>query len=158
MAVFETVEAAVMDALAHAHHHADLRDRGRFRVGTVYRIAGGFRYTPAVRSRQTVWATAAPVVRYALRTADVASYVIHPRSGRSEVDRLNERPSSAERRIVDDLDPRGRPLYLLTPSRRVVRYVGGQEARIPAIAVFGHGLPDCDESGSAIGSVASPAP
>ena len=65
-AVFETVEGAALDALAHAHHTTTTRDVGRLRVGTIQRVAGGFSYTPAQRSGATVWASRGPVLRLSL--------------------------------------------------------------------------------------------
>jgi hypothetical protein len=121
-ALFETIEAAAVDALAHAHHTARPGDRGRLRMGTIYRVGDAFSYSAPQRSESTVWSTRPPVLRFALRPIDVASYMLHPRSGESRVDRANEAPNASERRIVDELDPRGRPLFVLTPSRRIVRY------------------------------------
>jgi len=129
-AVFETIEDAALDALAHAHHTTTTRDVGRLRVGTIQRVAGGFSYTPAQRSGGTVWASRGPVLRYALGPKDVASYVIHPKSGVARIDRANERPNESQRRMVDEHDSRGRPLYVLTPSLRVVRYANRATTRI----------------------------
>ena len=120
--IFPSLEAAALDALAHAHHTAQSRDRGRLRSGTIYRVATGFRYSEPTRSEGTVWSSRSPVLRFSFRPADVASYVIHPRSGIHQLDRANERPNEAEQRLVEELDPMSRPLYLLTPSLRVVRY------------------------------------
>lgn len=121
-ALFESVEAAALDALAHAHHTARPGDRGRLLMGTIYRVGDAFSYSAPQRSEHTVWSARPPVLRFALRPVDVASYMLHPRSGESRVDRANETPNASERRIVDELDPRGRPLFVLTPSRRIVRY------------------------------------
>ena len=129
-AVFETIEGAALDALAHAHHTATARDLGRLRIGTIHRVAGGFSYAPARRSGANVWASRGLVLRHAMGPADVASYVIHPKSGIPHIDRANERPNESQRRMVDELDSRGRPLYVLTPSLRVVRYANRATTRI----------------------------
>ena len=121
-ALFETIEAAAVDALAHAHHTARPGDRGRLQLGTIYRVGDAYAYSAPIRSDGTVWSSRPPVLRFALRPADVASYVLHPRSGSARIDRANERPNASERRVVDVLDPQERPLFVLTPSRRVVRY------------------------------------
>lgn len=131
--VFESVEAAVVDALAHAQATTRARDRGRLRLGTIYRVPGGFSYRAPERSEATVWASRPPVLRYALRPTDVASYIVHPRSGRRAVDQANEHPSASERRIVDELDPDARALYLLTPSLRVVRYANQRETEVATL-------------------------
>jgi hypothetical protein len=91
-------------------------------VGTIYRVTAGFSDTEPKRSGATLWASRSPVLRYSLRPIDVASYVVHPRSGIKIVDRANESPNRSQRRIVAELDPLKRPLFLLTPSRKVVRY------------------------------------
>lgn len=122
-AVFETPEAAAIDALAHALELAKRSaDRGRFYIGTIYRTAGGYGYRAPRASRRDVWAGRAPTLRFALHPDDVATYVLHPRSGSNDLDRANERPNASQRRLVDELDPMARPLYVLTPSLRVLRY------------------------------------
>ena len=135
-AVFDTVEAAALDALAHAHHTTGARDLGHLRIGTVHRVAGGFSYSVARRSGTTVWSARSPVFRHALRPNDVASYVVHPKSGVPHLDRANERPNESQRRMVDELDSRGRPLYVLTPSLRVVRYADRAATRIADVSNF----------------------
>ncbi|MEM9176775.1 MAG: hypothetical protein AAGC67_16245 [Myxococcota bacterium] len=120
--VFDTIEAAAVDALAHAHHTSGPGDRGRLLLGTIHRVGDGFAYSEPMRSRETVWSSRAPVLRFAFKATDVASYVLHPRSGSIRIDRANESPNESERRVVDELDPQARPLFVLTPSRRIVRY------------------------------------
>ncbi len=72
----------------------------------------------------------APSVRYRLRSNDVARYVIPPRAGGARSNRHGEEPTRAEKRIVDELDPRHRPLYQLTPSLDVVSYHHGGGSRV----------------------------
>jgi len=122
-AVFESVEAAVLDALRYAHREASPTDRQRLGVGVIYRVADGYSYGAVKRS-----AALSPLqphrVRYRLRAIDVARYVIPPRSRQPHINRANEQPSRDEKRIVDEVDPRHRPLYQLTPSLNIVRYDG----------------------------------
>lgn len=122
-ALFGTLEEAAIDALAHADQTARPRDHGRLRLGTIYRVGDAFSYSAPMRSEGTVWSSRPPILRFVLRPVDVASYMLHPRSGSSLIDRANEVPNASERRVVDELDPHGRPLYVMTPSRRVLRYV-----------------------------------
>jgi hypothetical protein len=124
--VFDSVQAAALDALTSAHLTATHRDKQRLRVGTIYRVENGFSYTAPQRS-----AASSPLMRqslrYRLRSIDVASYVIGSASGNARSRRSTETPSVEEKRIVDELDPAHRPLYLLTPSLEVLRYSrGGQ--------------------------------
>ena len=164
--IFPTLEEAALGALVHAIRDASSADRGRLRVGKVQRVAGGYVYTAAQRSRETVWSQRRQIIRYKLGASDVATYVVHPRSGNWRLDRRNERPNRGEKRIVDRLDPEGRPLYLLTPTLRVVRYDGaprsqslgclvrGKDVRMhswPVEASVGHGMgrPRCPEPSAA---------
>jgi hypothetical protein len=130
-AVFDSVEAAAIDALSHAHRTATLTDRQRLRVGVIHRVAGGYSYTAAKRS-----GTSSPLmphrVRYRLRASDVGRYIIPARSAKLHVNRMNEEPTREEKRIVDELDPAHRPLYQLTPSLNVVSYHQGGRTHVVA--------------------------
>jgi hypothetical protein len=128
--VFPSVQAAALDALAYAHLEARPADWSRLRVGTIRRVADGYAYSAPRRAR-AVSPLRTPSVRYRLRANDVARYVIPPHGVRARRDRRDEAPSSKEMQIVDDLDPRHRPVYQLTPSLKVVRYQRGG----PAIAI-----------------------
>jgi hypothetical protein len=127
--VFQSVQAAAVDALTNAYLTATPRDRRRLRAGTIYRVADGFSYTAPQRS-----GASSPLmrqrVRYALRSIDVASYVVEPRSGEARSTRSNETPIAEQKRIVDDLDPAHRPLYVLTPSLDITHYSSGGKLRM----------------------------
>lgn len=120
--VYETIEAAVHDAFAAAEAEAGPADRDRMRLGTIRRVAGGFRWTVPVRSRATVGAMAPLQVRFRLGPDDVAVYSVHPRSGEASLDQRNERIGRGEQKLVDEQDPLHRPLFVRTPSRRTLRY------------------------------------
>lgn len=120
--VFPTVETAVGAAFEAAEEQAGPGDRERLRIGTIRRVEGGFAWTEPVRSRGTVGANAPLQARLRLGPDDVAVYSLHPRSGEVELDRLNEAVAAGERRLVDEHDPLHRPLFVRTPSRRIVRY------------------------------------
>jgi hypothetical protein len=120
--LFPTVEAAALAALERARTETVLADRGRLRVGTIQHVANGYRYTPALRSRETVRSIAPMKVRFRLGPEDVATYVVHPRSRRPRIDRMKEALTAREKRLVDEMDPRHRPLYVLTPSLKIIRY------------------------------------
>lgn len=120
--VFATIEAAVLDAFEAAEAEAGPADRDRMRLGTIRRVAGGFRWTEPVRSRGTVGAMAPMQVRFQLGHDDVAVYAVHPRSGEASLDRRNEKVGRGEQSLVDEQDPLHRPLFVRTPSRRILRY------------------------------------
>lgn len=129
-AVFDDREAAVMGAFRAAAASHTPKSNGRLRVGTIRQVEGGFSFSPPKDSSLTVWAGRPPIVRLRLTSRDVATYVVQPGSGDPRVDRASEKPSRGLRRIVDELDAAGRPIYLLTPSKRVVRYEGGSAEAI----------------------------
>ena len=120
--VFATVEAAVGDAFEAAQRDSGPANRDRLRIGTIRQVEGGFVWSAPARSGTTVGAMGPMKVRVRFGPDDVAFYSVHPRSGLSEVDRHNEAVSSDVQRIVDEKDPLHRPIYVLTPSRRIVHY------------------------------------
>lgn len=127
-AVFDTVEAAAIDALSYAHLEETLTERRSLRVGVIHRVENGYSYTPAKRSSNSSPRTACSV-RYQLGANDVARYLIPPHSRHARINRYNEEPTAKEKQIVDELDPAHRPLFQLTPSHNIVSYYyGGQTA------------------------------
>jgi hypothetical protein len=128
-AVFETIEAAAIDALSYAHLEETLTERRSLRVGVIHRVANGYSYTAAKRSSTSSPLTACSV-RYQLRANDVARYIIPPHSGHARINRYNEEPSRKEKQIVDELDPAHRPLFQLTPSHNIVSYHYGGETEV----------------------------
>jgi hypothetical protein len=120
-AVFDSVEAAAIDALSYAHLEETLTERRSLRVGVIHRVENGYSYTAAKRSAASSPLTAYSI-RYRLRANDVARYIIPPHSGQARIDRNNEEPTRKEKQIVDELDPAHRPLFQLTPSHNIVSY------------------------------------
>jgi hypothetical protein len=111
-AVFDSVEAAATDALhfAAAHKGGSRREWG----GAISRVPGGFSYeAPTPGSRDGV--------RLSLGGEHVAWYYTHGPRDR-ESDRLNESVSRRDQQMVDRVDPQNRPLFVLTPSGRLIRY------------------------------------
>jgi hypothetical protein len=127
--VFETVEAAAIDALSYAHLEETLTQRRSLRVGVIQRVENGYSYTAAKRSSTSSPLTASSV-RYRLRSNDVARYIIPPHSGKARIDRYNEEPTRKEKKIVDELDPAHRPLFQLTPSHNIVSYRYGGHTNV----------------------------
>lgn len=127
--VLATIEAAAIEALTAVHRETRRVGRRRLQVGVIRRSGDGYTYSEALRSESTVGSSRPLKVRYRMGPDAVATYVVHPRSGRHRIDRLAETPTPESRRIVDELDPRHRPLYLLTPSLEIVRHVHGRPVR-----------------------------
>ncbi|MEZ4331773.1 MAG: hypothetical protein R3F35_08455 [Myxococcota bacterium] len=122
--MFPTIESAIEAAFLDARESEGPDGQARLRLGTIRQVGGGYVWSAPIASREPVWSSAPMRVRLALGSQDVAVYVVHPRSGRPEVDRANEAPNRSERALVDRSE---RPLFLLTPSRRVVRVEVGDE-------------------------------
>lgn len=126
--VFATIEEAVEDAFEAAEARSGPAERDRLQIGTIRRISDGFVWTEPVRSRASVRENAPLRARFRLGPEDVAVYSVHPRSGQADLDRLNESVGVGERRLVDEQDPLHRPLFVRTPSRRVLRYAGTERS------------------------------
>ena len=123
-AVFSSIDAAALDALAHCQRLADRDSRiARLRVGVVRPVPGGFTYEVTGTARYTLpWR-----VRWELQPTDVAHFHHAPAIGGRTRDAHYERHTPRLRRFVDERDPRHRPSYLLTPRKRVVVYRGQDE-------------------------------
>lgn len=128
-AVFPSVQAAALEALATARRTATPLDQQRLRVGTIHRVAHGYAYSPPRRAAGAS-SLMGQSVRHRLRPVDVASYVIPPHTADWPATRPNERSDREMQRIVDELDRAHRPVYVLTQSRDVVRYSHDGQARV----------------------------
>jgi len=119
--IFESAEAAAVDALAYAHREARrARETDRVRGGTIYRSGGGYSYGEIHVARRLNPSR----VSHTLGPRDVARFLIYPRVDDRAVNRANERPSRADRRSVSVIDPLHRPLYILHPSLAIRVYRG----------------------------------
>ncbi|MAG32171.1 MAG: hypothetical protein CL908_14910 [Deltaproteobacteria bacterium] len=125
-AVLGSVEEAAIAALVHARTTATRVERESMLVGSIVRVENGLTWSEPQRSGSFFRSAGRPVVRYVLSGTAVATYVVHPRTGHFEVDRLNERITPSEKRFVK-ADPRHRPVFLLTPSGRVLSYAHDAE-------------------------------
>lgn len=122
---FPSVEEAAVAALGYIRSTATRNEAERLYVGPIIRIDGGYTWTQAEHSGNHLRATWRPTARVSLSPDHVATYIIHPRTGDSRTDRANDGISQGERRLVDEVDPLHRPLFLLTPTGRIVEYSHG---------------------------------
>jgi hypothetical protein len=140
-AVFPTVEAAALDAL----HYATQQQAGSWRElgGAITRTAGGYSYTAPVTGTEDG-------VRLTLRDGDAGWYYTHGARRDAELDRLNEQIAQRDRQMVDRVDPQHRPLFVRTPSGRVLRYGDGRLADLtrPAARVAESGTGTGTQSGT----------
>ena len=123
--IFESAEAAAVDALTYAHREArEARETDRVRGGTIYRAGGGYSYGEI----RVAGRVAPHRVSYTLKPGDVARFVTYPRNSNRRANWRNERPSHVDRRGVTANDPLHRPLYILHPSLSIRVYRGeGQD-------------------------------
>ena len=119
--VYPDVTAAVEGAMQAARERSAYR-RGHVLFGTVRAVVGGFTFSEPKASHESLTSARRFRIRLRLTEQDVASYVVRPRSGNRRVDRLNEKLTRSERRFVDEVDVRHRPLFVLTPSLRIVQH------------------------------------
>jgi hypothetical protein len=123
-ATFGTIEEAAVAALVHARETANPIEREALSVGSIVRTEGGYTWQEPQRSA-SYFRKQRPRARVTLTSADVATYVVHPRTGEPSIDRRNERVTRSEKRIVDEVDPLHRPMCVLTPRGRIVTYGHG---------------------------------
>ena len=127
--VFSTIDEAAVAGLAYAYRESDLVDRHQWaRGGTVYQVGHGYSYRAVRVARRED----PDRVQISLRDHDVAHFATYPK-GTHQEDRLNESHSAHDRRNVDELDPRHRPAFILTPSLQVKGYGGAHSDFITTI-------------------------
>jgi hypothetical protein len=120
-AVFQSIDAAAVDALTYAYLQAQAAHETQLmRGGPIHRTAKGYSYSEIHVAGPEV----PDVVRYTLKPEDVAHFTVYAPSGNRDVDLRNERPSRADRHFVSFVDPLHRPLYILHPSLVIREYHG----------------------------------
>lgn len=127
---FATVEEAAIAALEQTDRRSIRKGRRHLYVGTIVRLGDAYGFERAHHSGETGRASWRPKARVDLGSEHVATFVVQPRTGDRRVDRLHEKFSAGQRRFVDDVDALHRPMFMLTPSGRIVRY-----GHTPATAV-----------------------
>jgi hypothetical protein len=125
---FERVEEAAVAALTHVRRTSSRSETEQLHVGSIVRIEGGYTWQEADQSGNHLNPTWRPTARVQLSSDHVATYVVHPRIGDRRTDRANEKITRGERELVDEVDPLHRPMFLLTPSGRIVSYNHGAPA------------------------------
>ena len=126
-ALFESVEAAAIDALTYAYLQArDARDTGRMRGGTIHPV--GDRYSYGEIHLAKPWLP--DRISYPFRPQEVARFHVYPRYQDLLANRANERLSRVDRRSVSVIDPLHRTLYVLHPSAAIRAYRGEDPQRI----------------------------
>ncbi len=121
-ALFTSIDAAAIDALAYAYLQArDACDPEFMRGGTIHSVGGGtYSYGEIQRAKR--WDLHR--ISYTLKPQDVARFHLYPVNKKTAINRSNERPSWVDLRSVAAIDPLHRPLYILHPSLAVRAYRG----------------------------------
>jgi len=121
-ALFTSIDAAAIDALAYAHLQArGARNLEFMRGGTIHPVGEGY-YSYGEIHRANPWELHR--ISYILEPQDVARFHLYPVNRDAAVNRINERPSRVDLRSVSAVDPLHRPLYILHPSLAVRAYRG----------------------------------
>jgi hypothetical protein len=130
-ALFASIEAAAVDGLAWSHElQRAARNQRLSRGGTVFAVDGGYTYGELVVAHPAT----PDKLELKLGKSAVAHFHTYPSQGR-RVDRTNESHSRADRWVVDRIDSKQRPSYILTPSLRVVAYHGRGKLRTADVFV-----------------------
>ena len=120
-AVFNSAEAAAIDALAYCHLQARAAgDTERMRAGTIERSGTGYTY----REIHVATPLAQRKIKYLFAPQEVARFHVYPPHTDRDVNRIAERLSAADRRSVMVIGPLHRPLYVLHPSLAIRAYRG----------------------------------
>lgn len=121
--LFGTIEEAAVAALVYERANMMRSHEDRLHVGAIVRVDGGYRWQEILGAPLDRESMGNPRARIRFLPNHVASYIIHPRTGERAVDRINEDLNSSERSLVDQRDPAHRPIFVLTPSGRVLSYM-----------------------------------
>jgi hypothetical protein len=120
--VFASIDEAAVAGLIAARQSTTRATRAAIRIGTIREVAGGYVWTAPVLADVSVLDRRPFVLRLSLRPDDIATFVVHPQTGASYMDRINEKLNASEKRLLSSRSGRKRPLYLLTPRFEVVRH------------------------------------
>lgn len=123
--VFASIDEAAVAALSSAHSRVRAATRQSIQVGTIREVAGGYAWIEPAQADSCIHSNPPQVVRVRLAADDVATYVVHPASGDSNVDRANESLNGSEKKLLGRGGGRPRRVYLLTPRLEVVRHENG---------------------------------
>ena len=128
---FASIEAAAADGLAWAHKlQRESRNPRLSRGGTIVLVDSRYSYGVLLSAS----AASPDSLEMQLGSNVVAHFHTYPRQG-GRIDRSNETHSRADRWVVDQMDSRRRPSFVLTPSLRVIAYHGRGEARTSDVFV-----------------------
>ncbi len=126
-ALFESVEAAAIDALTYAYLQArDAREPDRMRGGTIHPVGNRYSYGEVHLAKPRL----PHKITYTFRPQEVARFHVYPRYQDGLANRANERLSRVDRRSVSVIDPLHRPLYVLHPSLAIRAYRGEDPRRV----------------------------
>jgi hypothetical protein len=133
-AVFDSVDAAAVDALTFCHLKAkQTGDTELMRAGTIQRSGTGYTYgeihvaNPLDQRR----------IEYLFAPEDVARFHVYPPHTDHDVNRHSERLSTKDWRSVSVIDPLHRSLYVLHPSLTIRAYRGIESKAVEVASLRG---------------------
>lgn len=124
--VFASVEAAAIDALSFARQQKGSRQYER--GGSIVPVVGGYSYAEPQRGNSDV-------MHLTLEPNAVAWFVARRDVRPSKRTRQDERLSYEARRMVDQVDPQQRPVFMLTPGKKILTYNDSKIARVDVPSV-----------------------
>ncbi len=133
-AVFDSIEAAAVDALTYSYLQArEAADMERMRAGTIQRSGAGYSYSDihvanALTQRR---------IEYVFAPQDVARFHLYPPHTDRDVNRTSERLSTKDWRSVSVIDPLHRPLFVLHPSLAIRAYRGADREVVDVASLRG---------------------
>ncbi|MBK7950534.1 MAG: hypothetical protein IPK00_17695 [Deltaproteobacteria bacterium] len=140
--VFASIDEAAVAGLIVAREHAPRASRQAIQIGTIRRVSGGFAYQPSVIADESLLDARPSVLRLRLMPDDVATYILHPRTGAADMDERNEALNASEKKLLGGAD-RSRPVYLLTPRLDIVRHARDQSGtRLANLRSMRNGMGD----------------
>ena len=157
-ALFTSIDAAAIDALAYAYLQArGACDPEFMRGGTIHPVGEGY-YSYREIHRANRWDLHR--ISYILKPQDVARFHLYPVNRDTAINRTNERPSRVDLRSVSAVDPLHRPLYILHPSLAIRAYRGEDSQLVEVASLRGTARPSrlaggCSADAPSIGRLRS---
>ena len=132
--VFESIEAAAVDALTYCYLQSrETGDTGLMRAGTIEPSGAGYTYSEVHVARPMTQRR----IEYVLAPQDVARFHFYPPHLDLQVNRRNERLSTTDWRSVSVIDPLHRSLYVLHPSLAIRAYRGAESEVVEVASLRG---------------------
>lgn len=125
--IFASIDEAAVAGLVAAREQTPRASRQAIQIGTIRRVPGGFVHQPPMIADESLLDARPSVLHLRLTSDDVATYILHPQTGATDMDDRNEALNASEKRLLGSAHA-SRPVYLLTPRLEVVRHAYDERA------------------------------